>query len=72
MNYESQLDLNLQSAEWAVVETTRLITEHKKCRTENCKALIEKKLRAIQGKLNHESRIINQIVKEAKDEGFEL
>jgi hypothetical protein len=72
VNYEEHLDLNLTSAEWTIAETTRLVKEYKACRTENCKMLVEKKMRAIQGKLNYESKIIKNIIGEAEDEGLEF
>jgi len=67
MNYKEHLNLNFTSAEWIIAETTKLMDEYKKCRTENCKMLLEKKLRAIWGKLNYENKIIENIIGKANE-----
>lgn len=58
----NEVDLKLDSAEWVIKQIGILLEEHKKCRTENCKALIEKKLRGLQGKLNYESKEIERLI----------
>jgi hypothetical protein len=67
---DEQLDLNLESAEWTMAETIKLMNEYKECRTEHCKSLVEKKLRAIQGKLSYEHKVIGNIIGKANDEGI--
>ena len=59
---KNEVELKLESAEWIAAEVDRLLAEYRKCRTENCKALIEKKLRGLQGKLNYEGKELERLM----------
>lgn len=62
--------IGVESAEWAVNQTLKLLKEYELCKTEYAKGRVEKKLLCMFQKMDYEGNKLEELLRKAENEGF--
>ena len=69
---DEEWEMEVKSAEWPINQVLKLLEEYKLCKTEYAKSRVEQQLRCMWQKMNYEGNKLAELLRKARDEGFEF
>lgn len=67
---DEEWKISMESAEWPMKESLRLLEEYELCNTEYAKSRISDKIFCMWQKMNYEGNKLAELLRKAEDEGF--